>query len=245
MAGDLNAKHTDWNSGLTRARGSFLHPYANRNSCFICGPDSHTTVLYTQNVTPEVLGSVAVKGLRPAGASYYSVKSARITFLSWYTHHVSLIHLKPVGPARLHANRLGRIPGFPWRQTPSQSHGKRQGDNGQVRWGEYQRHSIGRSGICSRASNPCPTATLLPNSIHDETCLKDRLRQWQDTRKPALKDQVNRLQKLGTYWLNEWRNEQGSDALESFDSENQMLWKMKKRVMRVPTLSPPCKCQED
>jgi hypothetical protein len=40
-----------------------------------------------------------------------------------------------------------------------------------------------------------------------------------------------------TYQLNEWRNDQWTDALESFDSEDQSLWKMTKRVMRVPTPS--------
>jgi hypothetical protein len=33
----------------------------------------------------------------------------------------------------------------------------------------------------------------------------------------------------------------GSDTLESLDSEDQSLWKMTKRVMRVPTPSPPSK----
>jgi hypothetical protein len=42
-----------------------------------------------------------------------------------------------------------------------------------------------------------------------------------------------------TYRLNEWRNEQWSDTVESLDSEDQSLWKMTKRVMRVPTPSPP------
>jgi hypothetical protein len=42
-----------------------------------------------------------------------------------------------------------------------------------------------------------------------------------------------------TYRLNEWRNDQWSDALESLDSEDQSLWKMTKRVMQVPTPSPP------
>jgi hypothetical protein len=79
----------------------------------------------------------------------------------------------------------------------------------------------------------------LPASIQDEIRLKTRLRrQWQVTRDPGLKAQVNRLQRSVTYRLNEWRNEQWSDTLESLDSEDQSLWKMTKRVMRVPTPSP-------
>jgi hypothetical protein len=70
--------------------------------------------------------------------------------------------------------------------------------------------------------------------------LENRLsRQWQVTRDTALKAQFNRLQRSVTYRLNEWRNEQWSDTLESLDSEDQSLWKMKKGVMRVPTPSPP------
>jgi hypothetical protein len=70
-----------------------------------------------------------------------------------------------------------------------------------------------------------PTALSLA-SIQNETRLKNRVRrQWQLTRDPALKAQINRLQKSVTYQLNEWRNEQWSVALESLDSEDQSLWK--------------------
>jgi hypothetical protein len=39
--------------------------------------------------------------------------------------------------------------------------------------------------------------------------------------------------------LNVWRNDQWSATLESLDPEDQSLWRMTKRVMRVPTPSPP------
>jgi hypothetical protein len=39
--------------------------------------------------------------------------------------------------------------------------------------------------------------------------------------------------------LNEWRNDQWSATLESLDPEDQSLWRMAKRLMRVPTSSPP------
>ena len=39
--------------------------------------------------------------------------------------------------------------------------------------------------------------------------------------------------------LNEWRNDQWSATLESLDPEDQSLWMMTERVMRVPTPSPP------
>jgi endonuclease/exonuclease/phosphatase family metal-dependent hydrolase len=61
LAGDLNAKHTDWNCRLTTARGSLLRDYAIRNTCLIYGPDSPTTAPYTHNATPDVLDIVVVK----------------------------------------------------------------------------------------------------------------------------------------------------------------------------------------
>jgi hypothetical protein len=62
MAGDLNAKHKDWNPRLTTARGSLLRAYAGRNSCLMYGPDCPTTAPYTHNATPDVLDIVVVKG---------------------------------------------------------------------------------------------------------------------------------------------------------------------------------------
>jgi hypothetical protein len=81
---------------------------------------------------------------------------------------------------------------------------------------------------------------LIPAGIQDEICLKNRLRRRrQITRNPALKAEVNSLQRSVTRRLNEWRNDQWSATLQSLDPEDQSLWRMTKRVMRVPTPSPP------
>ena len=61
----------------------------------------------------------------------------------------------------------------------------------------------------------------------------------QVTRDPALKSEVNRLQRSVTRRLNEWRNDQWSATLESQNPEDQSQWKMTKREMRVPIPSPP------
>jgi hypothetical protein len=55
--------------------------------------------------------------------------------------------------------------------------------------------------------------------------------QWKITRDPNMKAQVNRPQRSVTYQLNEWRNDQWSDAPQSLDREGQSQWKMTKRVM--------------
>jgi len=89
---------------------------------------------------------------------------------------------------------------------------------------------------CRLLDDPGPTITA---GIQDEIRLKNRLRrQWQVTRDPTLKAEVNHLQRLVTCQLNEWRNDQCSMTIESLDPEDQLLWRKTKRVMRVPSSSP-------
>jgi hypothetical protein len=77
-----------------------------------------------------------------------------------------------------------------------------------------------------------------PSGIQDEIRLNNRLRrQWQVTTDPTLKAEVNHLQRSVTRRLNECRNDLRSATLESLDPEDQPLWRMTMRVMRVPTPS--------
>jgi hypothetical protein len=63
MAGDLNAKHVEWNSRLITKRGSLLRNYADKNSCLIHGPNSPTIVPYNSSATPDVLDIVITRDL--------------------------------------------------------------------------------------------------------------------------------------------------------------------------------------
>ena len=90
---------------------------------------------------------------------------------------------------------------------------------------------------CRSRADPRPP---IPAGTQDEICLKNRLRRrWQVTREPPLRAEVSRLQRSATCQLNEWRNDQWGATLESLDTEDQSLCTMTKRVMRVPTPSPP------
>ena len=75
--------------------------------------------------------------------------------------------------------------------------------------------------------------------IQDVIRLKIRLRRWQVTKDPALTAEFKRLQRSVTRQNNEWRNDQWSATHESLDTEDQSLWRMIKRAMRVPTPTPP------
>jgi hypothetical protein len=63
MAGDLNAKHVDWNLKLITTRGRLLSDCANENSCLIYEPDAPTTIPYNSSAIPDVLGIVLTKDL--------------------------------------------------------------------------------------------------------------------------------------------------------------------------------------
>jgi len=63
MAGDLNAKHVDWNSRLSMRRGKLQLDYADGNSCLIFGPDTTSSNPYNTLATPDVLDIVITKNL--------------------------------------------------------------------------------------------------------------------------------------------------------------------------------------
>ena len=63
IAGDLNAKHVDWNSRLYTKRGKLLPDCVDGNSCLIFGPDTSTTNPYNSSATPDVFDIVMVKKL--------------------------------------------------------------------------------------------------------------------------------------------------------------------------------------
>ena len=60
MAGDLNAKHVDWNSRLTTRQANLLRDYADGNTCLIYGPDTPNTNPYNTCATPDAL-DIAVR----------------------------------------------------------------------------------------------------------------------------------------------------------------------------------------
>jgi hypothetical protein len=74
---------------------------------------------------------------------------------------------------------------------------------------------------CHPRDDPCPPILA---GIQDEICLKNQLRrQWQGTRDPALKAEVNCLQRSVTHRLNKWRNDQWSVTFEYLDPKDQLL----------------------
>jgi hypothetical protein len=63
IAGDLNAKHMDWNSRPITTGGWLRCNYTSENSCLIYGSDTPTTLQYNSSTTPDVLDIVFTKSL--------------------------------------------------------------------------------------------------------------------------------------------------------------------------------------
>jgi hypothetical protein len=63
LAGDLNAKHVDWNSRLNTRMRKLLRDYADENSCLSFGPVSPTIIPYNPSATPDVLDIIITRHL--------------------------------------------------------------------------------------------------------------------------------------------------------------------------------------
>jgi hypothetical protein len=83
MAGDLNAKHVDWNSRLTTRRGKILCDCADGNSCLIFGPDTPTTYTYNLSATHDNFDIVITRDIPSLVylASCYALSSDHLPVL--------------------------------------------------------------------------------------------------------------------------------------------------------------------
>ena len=85
MAGDLNAKHMDWNSRLITTGGRLGCNYANENSCLIYDSDTPTMLPYNSSTTPGVLDIVFTKKPSDRSVSDHVLRSG-LRSLIWSTH---------------------------------------------------------------------------------------------------------------------------------------------------------------
>jgi len=118
MAGDLNAKHVDWNLLLSTRRGKLLREYADENFCLIFGPDSPTTNPYNPFANPDFLDIVLTKRLSfPVYLTSSSALSSDHLPVLINTAYLSTFHHPPDRPdirctdwAKFHANLEDLIP---------------------------------------------------------------------------------------------------------------------------------------
>ena len=86
MAGDLNAKHVDWNSRLTPRREKSLREYASENTCQNFGTDTPSSNPFNPSATPDVLDIAVTQGglITPVLFSLY------VNDIPSPSHHIKL-----------------------------------------------------------------------------------------------------------------------------------------------------------
>jgi hypothetical protein len=208
MSGALNTKHAVLNWRITTRRGKLRRDYADGNSCPIFGPDTPNTNPYNPSVTPDVLDILLTQNL--SFPVYLTSCSA-----------LSSDHLPVLIESACRSSFL---------QPPDRPDFRR------TDWTNFQTHlqdqipfdrdllngmaidtcveNFSGAGLKSlEASTPKrrprdDPRPPIPACIQDEIRLKNRLRRrWQISRDPAVKAEVNSLQRSLTRRLNEWRND--------------------------------------
>jgi hypothetical protein len=107
MAGDLNAKHVDWNSRFSTRRRKLLRFYADKKSFLIFEPDTPTTNPYNPLATPDVLDIVITKkptspvyltSCSSLGSDHLPVLIATMCRYPSIAHRIALISGALTGP---------------------------------------------------------------------------------------------------------------------------------------------------
>jgi hypothetical protein len=193
MAGDLNAKHVDWNSRLSTRRGKLLRDYADGSSCLIFGPETPTTNPHNPSATPDVLDIVIIKNFTfPAYLTSCSALSAdHLPVLIDTTCHSSFEHppdrpdFRPTDWANSKTHLEDQIP-----FDPELHNGMAIDTCVENFSGVVMKALAPSTPKCRPRGDPLPPISA---GIQDELRLKKRLRrQWQITRGLALRAEDNR-----------------------------------------------------
>jgi hypothetical protein len=198
MAGNLNAKHEEWNSRLTTRLLKLLRDYAEVKSCLIFGPDTTTTNPHKHSATPDDLDIEITKNLNfPVYlTSCSALSSDNLPVLidtacrSSFQHPPDGSDFSRIDWANFQTHLEDQIP------FDLELHNGLVIDKCVENFsGAVLKALAVSTHKCRPRDDPRPP---IPTGIQDEIRLKDRLRRrWQVTRDPALKADFNRLAAVG------------------------------------------------
>ena len=148
MVGELNAKHVDWHSPLTTARGTLLLDYANKISCLIYRPLSLTSVQYNRSAIRDVFDIVVTRNVVTACCALSSDHLPVLNDTSYRPSHLNLLTALISdglpGPNSRHACKMWFRLIRNWR-----------GSYRHVRWGLVLRYSKDPGCFYSQESSAC------------------------------------------------------------------------------------------
>jgi len=193
-AGDLNAKHVDWNSRLNTRREKLLRVYTDENSWLIFGTGTTSTDPCNLSATPHVLDIVITKDLSfPVCLTSCSALSSdhlpvliETSCRSSFQHPPDCTDFWRTDWSNFQTHLEDQIP-----FDPKLISGMAKDTCVENFSGAVLKALAASTPKCRPRDEPRPP---IPNVIQDEIRLKNRLgRQWQVTRDPALKAEFNRL----------------------------------------------------
>ena len=240
MAGDLNAKHKDWNSRVNSRRGELLREYVSTNSCIVHGPTTHTTAPFNSANLPDVLDIVVVKDfVLPVNLTVcHALSSDHLPVLvdtpcrASFQVPPDLPNLKRVDWAHFQDHLAAGLPGETRVETMEDIDASLETLTKAIQ--DALRVAAPKRRPDEDRSRPVPPFILV--KIREKNWLR---RTWLVTRDPATKLRINQLQRQIGYELGKWRNEQWAATLESLTPEDTSLWKMTRRIMRIEDPNPP------
>lgn len=240
LAGDLNSKHSAWNSRITNPSGKILFSHSSRNDYLVMGPDS-PTYFSDAGHRPDVLDIVLANNIS------CSINMSVIPELS-SDHNPLLVN---------YGNELVNEPpppkidlrGVDWEKF--QAHIEKTVDNNKEPSNKSEVdayvsaltdlivESIKKSKVKAQPMKVKPYHDL-PANVIEAIRAKNKLRhEWQRKGNPHTKTRLNKMKIDVQTLLSKHTNETWSVKLKSLKTKDNSIWRMTKAILRIPQKVPP------
>lgn len=240
LAGDLNCKHVAWNSRNGNTNGRLLHAHSTSRAYSVLGPVAPTYYSTSQH-RPDVLDitllmnttrSVALNVLQELSSDHNPVVIS-------YGDEVIEVDVEP----RLNLRKTD------WVRFRAQMDHDIADDSPLINTrADIDRYlAMLTDCITSALSQSTPPAKAsrnadfdLPMHIVKSIQAKNKVRKlWQRYRLPSLKTNLNSMVKGVKDMIRDHYNTKWESKLKSLEVKDQSLWQMTKRLLRIPSKSPP------
>lgn len=238
-AGDLNSKHTHWNSRYCNRTGRLLLDHSSNKPYIICAPYQPTYYPYDIRNNPDVLDIAIIKNF----SNNFELKVHDVMDSD---HLPVTLELKTdVEPAEPRVTNDYRK--ADWRGLVNQL-GNRLGAPPKLNSPQEIDHQVDifTTAIQTAISDNIPLKTPvaqklnLPSHIKNLITEKNRARKrWQRTGIYYHKTQLNQLQDLVKSKIKEFKNNQWDKKVEGLNSMDGSVWKMTKALIGNNIIIPP------
>jgi Reverse transcriptase (RNA-dependent DNA polymerase)/Endonuclease-reverse transcriptase len=242
MAGDLNAKHRDWNSHTENSRGNKLRKHSDKNGYIVIGPPNPTHFPGNARCRPDVLDIALVARVTAQvnienAISLTSDHNPVIITVGTMTETSAPILRRNLTKANWKqfestvAEHIGTLP----KSEPTPISIDHDLNN------LYQAIQVGLDKVAPlKLITPVDRTDTLPKGILVAISIKNRARkEYQRHRTPDLKAKYNRLCKELTSDISLHRRKTWDDKIRALTFKNQSTWQMCRSLQRGPVPNTP------